>query len=369
MPHPHRLQPRTWRYAHTRPRVRQNASSAQQTNPTSSTSLKSSLYHPRHTPACPQLPPSSFPSSLPLPRHGHPTSTSPTATTPKTVSKAMASTQTATTTMEAATHAPDSPQRRCATRDTPLHKVVRTHSSDHIVRSTEQLCQPHRLQRRPRSLSKLPRCSLFAPIAPVMHYEPTTMPHASNATATSSSMHPSSMTVPPALPRSRILATARKRRDTSTEPPEQPQPHPPSLAHTAQKHVILPPHMPHTVSTSPTTPSTPVDNPRLLPVLPALSMDLALPQLTCKRAVSTPSAPSAATGTAEPCATVISRPLSLVSPPSSPAPLCSTPVSTCFDWAEDAATLPMAPSSHLRDLSGLRTGRQQPFGTLRRHTR
>jgi hypothetical protein len=38
-----------------------------------------------------------------------------------------------------------------------------------------------------------------------------------------------------------------------------------------------------------------------------------------------------------------------------------------FDWAEDAATLPTAPSPHLQDLSGLGTGCTQLFGTLQQH--
>jgi hypothetical protein len=215
------------------------------------------------------------------------------------------------------------------------------------------------------------------------HNETPTSPSSAPSTP---SQPPSATSTPPSTlstlsttatttqsPASKQSLAPRKRWDTSTEPPEQPQPQPhlPSLAHTAQKCVVSPPHAPHTISTSPTTPSTPVDDPRLLPVLSALSVDLALPQLTRKRAVSTPSAPSAATGTAEPHATVVLRPPSVPEPPPSPTLLCPIPAHPRFDWAEDTELMPAPPNMYPWpwDLSILRTGHAQPFGALRRRTR
>jgi hypothetical protein len=97
-----------------------------------------------------------------------------------------------------------------------------------------------------------------------------------------------------------------------------------------------------------------------------------------KRAVSPP--PTSYTPPSSP--TTSSIPTNTPGPP--PAP-CTPPVHfssslpsprqavprppTRFDWAEDAATLPIAPNLHPRDFSGLRTGRTQPFGTIQRHTR
>ncbi|KAF8233270.1 hypothetical protein L208DRAFT_901615 [Tricholoma matsutake] len=59
------------------------------------------------------------------------------------------------------------------------------------------------------------------------------------------------------------------------------------------------------------------------------------------------------------------QPPSLVSPPSSHIPLSSTPVPACFDWADNATSLPTAPSTQPRDLSDLKVGHMQPFRTLR----
>jgi hypothetical protein len=128
----------------------------------------------RHTlpsrPTAPLQPPQPL---LPCPEPRRPAATSqpttvtnPAATMPQTTTWASSSTQTTITTMETATHAPDSPQRRCATPDTLLREVVWTRSSERVVHSTEQLCQPHRHQRRPRRPPTPPRLPQLSPQAP-----------------------------------------------------------------------------------------------------------------------------------------------------------------------------------------------------------
>jgi hypothetical protein len=108
----------------------------------------------RHTlpdrPTTPQ--PSLQPPELPLePRRFAATSpqttaATPTATTVETAARAVFSTTTATTTSETATHASYSPQRRSTARQTALYDVVRTRSSERVVRSTERLRQPNHPQ-------------------------------------------------------------------------------------------------------------------------------------------------------------------------------------------------------------------------------
>jgi hypothetical protein len=57
------------------------------------------------------------------------------------------------------------------------------------------------------------------------------------------------------------------------------------------------------------------------------------------------------------------------SSPQNPQQRTVSPPSAHFDWADDAALLPIAPSNLPRDISGLKTGHPQPFGTLQRRTR
>jgi hypothetical protein len=70
---------------------------------------------------------------------------------PQTTIWALSSTQTTADTSETAAHAPGSPQQRSTAHETPFHAVMRTHSPERIVHSTEQVCQPHRSQRRSKS--------------------------------------------------------------------------------------------------------------------------------------------------------------------------------------------------------------------------
>ena len=105
----------------------------------------------------------------------------------------------------------------------------------------------------------------------------------------------------------------------------------PCLLQKPRKRGILLPPMSHTPATLLATPSTTLDNPRSqsTPLFPPEYPSS--PQLDCERLVLLP----------------LPR----------------------FDWADDAASLPTAPSNLPRDISSLKTDRSWPFGNLRRWTR
>ena len=200
------------------------------------------------------------------------------------------------------------------------------------------------------------------PLPPVTHLErPST-------TATSSS----TTAEPPALPHSEPRATPRERRRTLPEPSKQPRSWPirPSSPQNPQMQAVSPPPVSHTPAVLLTMLPTPIEAPCSLPVPLSLPIPPSSPQLGPRRAVS-PSPPSFTTAVvSEPSAAAVLHAPSLVKTPSSPVPPCSTRDPTCLDWAEDAASMPAPPAMYPPpwDLSTLRTGRIQPFGTLQRRT-
>ena len=98
---------------------------------------------------------------------------------------------------------------------------------------------------------------------------------------------------------------------------------------------------------------TPGNIPHSSPVARPLPKHPSQPQQACKCAVSLPTAaPNNEHERLQKNGMVLTMP-----PPAH------------FDWADDAASLPIAPATQPRDLLVLRTDRQQPFGTLRRRTR
>jgi hypothetical protein len=254
------------------------------------------------------------------------TAATPAATTPATVTRATANTQTATNTLEATTQTGNRSQRRATTQQTEPPDYARTRSSERFMHSTEPPLQLDCLKRQPTTPPTAPCCPQLKPPAPVLPHEPMTTLHASNANATSSSTRSSTTAVSPALPHSGPRAAA-------PEPPGQPQPQPrlPSLPKTPRKRTVSPPPASHTPTASLTTLSTPTDALCSPPNHLSLPISPSPPHLDPKQTVSTPP--------------------------------------TRFDWADDAASLPTAPSTLLRDISSLNTGCRQPFGTLRRRTR
>ena len=260
----------------------------------------------------PQTPvPHPVATAAPLPT----TAANPTANTSNTTTRATASTQTTSSTAGIDYQALNDIQER-------LREDEQACSQEPVVYSTERPCQPHHPQRRsvlaPRTLS----VPLLAPLAPVLPHEPTTTPHASMRTATSPTTCSSSTTQPPAPHHPELRATPRERRRTLPDPSKQPR-------------------------SRPIRPSSPKFNHKraVSPLLTSLTADDRSPT---------------------PAATVLRR-LSLAERLSSPGPPCLT-APAHFDWAKDAATLPTAPTLP-RDISGLKTGRPQPFGTLRRRPR
>jgi hypothetical protein len=179
---------------------------------------------------------------------------------------------------------------------------------------------PTTIQEPSNTTQLTPAC----PCYPVSHHRPTTTPHASTQPA----MSLSTMAASPALPHPGPPSTALKRRHTLPEPSERPQvlSYLPCSPQNTQKRAVLSLTTSHTPAMSPTTLSRPVDTPHSLSTPPSPPIHPSSPQLDPKQAVSPPP--------------------------------------THFDWAEDAAMLPTALSSHPRDLSGLKTGCTQPFRTL-----
>jgi len=55
--------------------------------------------------------------------------------------------------------------------------------------------------------------------------------------------------------------------------------------------------------------------------------------------------------------------------PSTTEQWVSSPMSMHFNWAEDAVAMPIEPTPHAQDFSGLKMGCKQPFGALWRRTR
>jgi hypothetical protein len=274
---------------------------------------------PQPRPPCPERPIAVTTSQPPPP-------TLPAATASETASRAPSSIQTAPPTTETHPPAVNAAPTPSTALETPLCEVVRTRSSERIVYSTKP---PRQLQRRSRSPPTPPSSPQLAPVTPVSHHRPTTMPHASTQPATSSSTTAAS----PALPHPGPPSTALKRRHTLPEPSEHPQvlSHLPCSPQNTQKRTVSPPPAFYNPAMSPTTPSKPVDAPRPLSTPPSPPIHPSSTQLDRKRAVSPPPAR--------------------------------------FDWAEDAASLPTAPSTSLRDILCLKTGCSQPFVTLRRRTR
>jgi hypothetical protein len=282
------------------------------------------------------------PQQDPKPRR--PTATPPltTATTPdaqgrETTTWATITTQTAAPTSGTANQATNDVQRSPNTQTTELRDDERVCLPKQLVYSTERPCPPQEPQRRPVQPATPPSSFLPAPQTSAMHDESTTTPHASNGSATSSMTCPSTSAVSPALDHSKRWTEAPEPRNTQLEPSEQLQnsPHLPSLPPTPRKCAVSPPTVSHTPAASLTTPSTPAYTPCPLPT-PAVA---------------------------------VSRPPSPVPPPLSPITPRSTLIPARFDWAEDAAALPTAPSTLTRDISGLKTSHTQPFGSLRRRTR
>lgn len=281
-------------------------------------------------PTAPQLTPQPL-LSHPGPRRPTATSQPSTATnsattTSKTTSRAPSSSQT-TSRAASSTHIASPAQetyhqavnyadRLSTAPPTALHAKC-------VVYPTDELCRPPHRQRRHRTLPTPPQ---LVPQPPVVHPE-------SIAAATSSSTCLSTTAVSPALPHSEPWPTALKRRNTLPEPSEHPQalPHSPCSPQDGRKRPVSPPSASYTPTVSLMTLSTPFHTPRPLPRPSSPPVHSSSPLLDPKRAVSPPPAR--------------------------------------FNWADDAASLPTAPSSHPRDISALRTGRIQPFRTLRRRTR
>jgi hypothetical protein len=314
----------------------------------------------RHTlpgqPPAPQLTPQplvSSPEPPPSPATSSPTTaTKSAATAPETTTRAVSGTQTATGTQETVNEAVDDALTPSTAQETESCAYAQIRSSERVVCSTDESHQHQDSQLRPRSPPIPPCHPQLAPLTPVLPPLPMTTPNASMRSATSSSTCLSTSAVSPPLPRSGTQATARKRRSTHLHVPEQPpnSSQPPCLPQEPRKRAVSPPPASYTPATSLMTLSTPV-HPR--------------------QAVS-PSLPSfAAASVSETPPVTVLQPPSLVEPPSSPVPPCSTPVPTRLDWAEDSASMPAPPNMYPppRDLSTLRTGRVQPFGTLRRRTR
>jgi hypothetical protein len=114
--------------------------------------------------------------------------------------------------------------------------------------------------------------------------------------------------------------------------------------------------------TSPVPPHSP-SQPEKQPTPPVL------PQLSRKQAIPPSPTPSVTTDALEPPTTAVPVPLSHGPPPTSTVPARAAPVPMHFDWADDATSLPTAPSTLPQDLSSLKTGHIRLFGTLRRRTR
>jgi hypothetical protein len=140
------------------------------------------------------------------------------------------------------------------------------------------------------------------------------------------------MAMSPALPGPGPSPAALEQRRTRLDPVQHPRnmSRTPSTPQNPQKRGVSPPPVPYTLATSLTMLSTPTDIPRSPSMAPVPLVHPRSPQTPPKRAVSPP----------------LAR----------------------FDWADDAASLPTAPTQP-RDFSDLRTGRSQPFGMLRRRTR
>jgi hypothetical protein len=243
-----------------------------------------------------------------------PTTTTPATTTSKTTTWAMASAQMVTTTSEIDNPAANDAQKWSTPQQTETCDYARTRSSERVCCSTEHLCRPQDPQRNPGQLST-PLCTpLLAPRTHIVYLE------LSSAAATSCSTTPVPL-VPPPSEQDPALSEQRNMR---LDPAEHPW---------------------------------------------NLSQPPCSPQIPHKRADSMPPASSTAANAFEPPTVAVLQPPSPVPTPPSSVPPCSTPVPSRFDWAEDAASMPITPSPYSRDFSGLKTGRLQPFGTLQRRTR
>jgi flagellar biosynthesis/type III secretory pathway protein FliH len=310
------------------------------------------------------------------------TATVTVATTPKTTTWATSSTQTTTTTSERTTQAVNDVQRRSTAQQTTLREDEQTCSSKRVEYSTEPPCRPHHPQRQSRTPPTPPCTTQLVPPIPVAYLQPPTN------VATSSSTRTSTLAVSPALPPSATGTTAQERRDMLPDPSERPHSsfQPPSSPQTPCKRTVSPPTASHTSATSPSMRLSTMANPCILPhsgqqatarkrrnTVPDssectrnLSQPPSPPQTPRERVVSPPPVSSTTADASESPATTVLRPPSLVEPPLSSVQPRLTPVPSRFDWAEDAASIPIVPSSYTRDLSSLRTRCLQPFRTLRR---
>ena len=278
--------------------------------------------------------PVALPSS-PQPRHSRPelavaTATSqpptpalPAATASETASRASSSTKTVTYTSDTASQAINNVQRPSTAQQTELREYEGTRSLERVVHATDDSCQPHHPQRRSGKSSTPPSSLQLAPLTPVTHDESPT------GAATSQTTPPASLALPlperhPTAPNEPQTAPqwleSRPARRVDTKPSQNP------CTRTA-----TPPLVWYTPPASPMTPSAPANAPRSSPASCSPPVRPSSPQPDPKRAVS--------------------------------------PTPARFDWADDAASIPIAPSSYPRDLSGLKTGNLQPFGTLRQRTR
>jgi hypothetical protein len=295
----------------------------------------------RHT--LPSRPPASLQPLQPLVSRPEPpvataASFSTTATKPepngrKTTNRVSSHAKAMATTPGIGYQAPNDVRERSTARKTEVCKEERTRSLKRVAHSTERPRSPRNSKRRSRSPLRRPNPPLLDPPALVTHHQPTTTPHASTRTATSPSTRSTTTTESPALPKSGLPPAALKRRRTRPDPPERPQNafQRPSSPQNPPKRTVSPPPASYSPTASLTTPSTPLDTPRPPSTPPFPPAHPSSPHLDCERPVLPPPAR--------------------------------------FDWADDAASLPTAPRTQSRDLSGLKTGCAQPFGTLRRRTR
>jgi hypothetical protein len=261
------------------------------------------------------------------------TPTLPATTTSEMAPNVSSSAHTATTTMEPHKRTVNYVQGPSTAQQTALHDYTRTRSLERVICRADDFCWPHHLQPLPMHPPAPPCPPKLAPQTPVTQHKPTSMPHTSTRPATSSTTCLSMMTIPPALPHSVPRTAAPEQRDTHLDTAEharntsQPHRSPP----TPQKRAVSPPPVWYTPPASPTTPSSPANTPRPPPMPCPPHICPSSAQFSPKRAV--------------------------------------WPTPAHFDWAKDAASLPTAPSSRSQDISSLKTGRPQPFGTLRQRTR
>jgi hypothetical protein len=288
------------------------------------------------------------------------------ATSPKTASRAVFSTQTAPRTLKTITQAANDTNRQSTVQKTALHEDVQTHSGERIVCSTDEPYGPHGPQTQPIRPPTPPIPPQLVSLSPVPHPEPP------STAATSYSTTPVPL-VPPPSERDPGLP---ERWNTPPKPLEHSRNafQPPNSPQLARKRAVSLPtkalddeHQQLRGNDVATT--VPLPRPPRSPTqLRKCSTPPVSPQLSHRNVVSSNPAHSAAPGVPEPTAAAVLRPPSpVLTPPSPVSPCSTTPVR--FDWAEDAASIPIVPSSYTRDLSSLQTRCLQPFRTLRRRTR